>query len=64
MIKKRKIAIFGSTGSIGKNTLEVIKKDIKNFDVIFLSANTNYKLCNLFINSYIQKIRNRVHPLI
>ena len=44
MIKKKKIGIFGSTGSIGKNTLEVIKKDIKNFDVIFLSANTNYKL--------------------
>jgi 1-deoxy-D-xylulose-5-phosphate reductoisomerase len=44
MIKKKKIAILGSTGSIGKNTLEVIKKDIKNFDVTFLSANTNYKL--------------------
>ena len=40
---KRKIAILGSTGSIGKSTLEVIKKDKKNFDVILLSANNNYK---------------------
>ena len=40
---KRKIAILGSTGSIGKSTLEVIKKDIKNFDVILLTANNNYK---------------------
>ena len=40
---KKKIAILGSTGSIGKSTLEVIKKDKKNFDVIFLSANNNYK---------------------
>ena len=40
---KLKIAILGSTGSIGKSTLEVIKKDKKNFDLIFLSANNNYK---------------------
>ena len=40
---KRKIAILGSRGSIGKSTLEVIKKDKKNFDVILLSANNNYK---------------------
>ena len=40
---KIKIAILGSTGSIGKSTLEVINKDKKNFDVILLSANNNYK---------------------
>ena len=40
---KMKIAILGSTGSIGRSTLEVIKKDKKNFDVILLSANNNYK---------------------
>ena len=34
---------LGSTGSIGKSTLDVIKKDKKNFDVILLSANNNYK---------------------
>ena len=43
---KKKIAILGSTGSIGKSTLEVIKKDKKNFDVFLLTANNNYK--NLF----------------
>ena len=40
---KKKIAILGSTGSIGRSTLEVVKRDIKNFDVILLSANNNYK---------------------
>ena len=40
---KKKIVILGSTGSIGKSTLEVIKKDKKNFDVILLSAKNNYK---------------------
>ena len=40
---KKKIAILGSTGSIGKSTLEVIKKDKKNFDVVLLSANNNFK---------------------
>ena len=40
---KKKIAILGSTGSIGKSTLEVIKKDKKNFEVILLTANNNYR---------------------
>ena len=40
---KKKIAILGSTGSIGKSTLDVIKKDKKNFDVVLLTANNNYK---------------------
>ena len=40
---KMKIAILGSTGSIGKSTLDVIRKDKKNFEVVFLSANNNYK---------------------
>jgi len=40
---KMKIAILGSTGSIGKSTLDIIRKDKKNFEVIFLSANNNYK---------------------
>jgi len=40
---KIKIAILGSTGSIGRSTLEIIEKDKKNFDIILLSANNNYK---------------------
>ena len=40
---KKKIAILGSTGSIGQSTLEVIKKDKNNFEIVFLSANNNYK---------------------
>ncbi len=38
---KKKIAILGSTGSIGENTLRIIKKDKKNFDIILLSTNKN-----------------------
>ena len=40
---KKKIAILGSTGSIGKTLIEIIKKDKKNFDIILLSADKNYK---------------------
>ena len=40
---RKKIAILGSTGSIGESTLEVIKKDKKNFDVILLTAKNNYR---------------------
>ena len=40
----KKICILGSTGSIGVSTLEIISKDKKNFDVILLSGNSNFKL--------------------
>ena len=41
---KKKICILGSTGSIGKSTLEIISKNRNDFDVILLSGNSNYKL--------------------
>ena len=40
---KKKIAILGSTGSIGKSTLEVIKKNEKDFEIVLLTANNNYR---------------------
>ena len=40
---KKKIVILGSTSSIGKSLLNIIKKEKKNFKVEMLSANTNYK---------------------
>ncbi len=40
---KKKIAILGSTSSIGKSLLKIIKKDKKNFNIELLTANTNYK---------------------
>jgi len=42
-MKKKKIVILGSTSSIGKSLLEIIKKDKKNFNIELLTANTNYK---------------------
>ena len=41
---KIKIAILGSTGSIGKILLDVIKKDKKKFNIVLLTANKNYKI--------------------
>ena len=40
---KKKIAILGSTGSIGKSTIDILRKDKKNFDVVLLTTNNNYK---------------------
>ncbi|QIE01962.1 1-deoxy-D-xylulose-5-phosphate reductoisomerase [Buchnera aphidicola] len=48
----KKITILGSTGSIGINTLSIIKKHPNFFKVIALVANTNVKMmlkqCELF----------------
>jgi 1-deoxy-D-xylulose-5-phosphate reductoisomerase len=40
---KKKIAILGSTGSIGKTLFNIVKKDKKNFEVVLLTADKNYK---------------------
>ncbi len=38
---KKKIAILGSTGSIGQTTVKIIKNDKKNFEVVLLTTNKN-----------------------
>ncbi len=39
---RQKIAILGSTGSIGKSLLEIINKDRNKFEVVLLTANKNH----------------------
>ena len=40
---KIKIAILGSTGSIGKSLLKIISKDKKKFEIVLLTAHKDYK---------------------
>ncbi len=55
---KKKIAILGSTGSIGKSLIDIIKKDKKNFDIILLTANKNYK--ELYKQSKLLNVKNLI----
>ena len=55
---KKKIAILGSTGSIGKSLINIIKKDKKKFDVILLTANKNYK--ELYKQSKLLNVKNLI----
>jgi len=55
---KKKIAILGSTGSIGKTLVEIIKKDKKNFDIILLVAEKNYK--EIYKQAKILNVRNLI----
>lgn len=55
---KKNIAILGSTGSIGKSLLKIIKKNKKNFNILLLSANRNYK--ELYKQSKIFNVKNVV----
>ena len=67
----KKIAILGSTGSIGETTLKIIKKDKKNFVVNLLTTNKNvnkiykqakeFKVKNIIISDLIayRKAQNR-----
>jgi 1-deoxy-D-xylulose-5-phosphate reductoisomerase len=74
---KKKIAILGSTGSIGKNLINIVKKDKNNFEIVLLTAEKNYlelskqaklfKVKNLIItnkNSYLKlKEKNFSHKI-
>ena len=54
----KKIIILGSTGSIGRQTLEILRKDKKNFDVVLLSTDKNINL--LLKQIKIFKVKNVV----
>ena len=49
---KKKIAILGSTGSIGKQTIEIIRRDKKNFKILLLTANKNHFLLSKQIKEF------------
>ena len=53
---KKKIAILGSTGSIGKQTIDLIRRDKKNFQVLLLTANKNHILLSKQIKEF--KVKN------
>jgi 1-deoxy-D-xylulose-5-phosphate reductoisomerase len=55
---KKKIAILGSTGSIGKNLLDIIKKNKNFFNIILLTANNDHK--TLFIQAKKYNVKNLI----
>ena len=74
---KKKIIILGSTGSIGLQTINIFKKDKKNFDFLALSTFSNVdkifeqakdlKVKNLIINDInkfnLVKLKNKNNNL-
>ena len=55
---KKKIAILGSTGSIGKTLINIIKKDKKKFDIVLLTAEKNYS--ELLKQARLLKVKNLI----
>ena len=55
---KKKIAIIGSTGSIGKTLINIIEKNKKNFEIKLLTANKDYK--GLFKQAKKFKVKNLI----
>ena len=51
-MNRKKIAILGSTGSIGQTSLKILKLNRKKFNILLLSANSNYKAINNQIKKY------------
>ena len=53
---KKKIAILGSTGSIGKTTIKILKNDHNKIQIVFLSTNKNIKELAKQVNFF--KVKN------
>ena len=53
---KKKITIFGSTGSIGVSTLDIIKDHPDKYEVVGLSINNNYEKLLEQVRSYNPKV--------
>ena len=52
----KKISILGSTGSIGTQTLEVVKENINEFEIVGLTCNSNIELILNQIKEFNPKI--------
>ena len=55
---KKKIIILGSTGSIGKSTINIIKKFPNKFNIVALSTNKNITLISN--QSKLLKVKNLI----
>ena len=52
----KKIAILGSTGSVGKQTIDIVRKNKKNFKICLLTADKNHNLLSKQIKEF--KVKN------
>ncbi len=55
-MKKKKVTIFGSTGSVGQSTLSVLDSHKNLFEIVGLTINSNYKELIKQVNKYKPKV--------
>ena len=48
----KKVAILGSTGSVGKQTIDIIRKNKQKFKILLLTANKNHNLLSKQIKEF------------
>ncbi len=53
---KKKIAILGSTGSIGKTTFNIIKNNRNDFEIVLLTTNKN--ITTILKQAKLLKVKN------
>ncbi|MCL2208615.1 MAG: 1-deoxy-D-xylulose-5-phosphate reductoisomerase [Treponema sp.] len=49
---KKRVAVLGATGSIGKSSLDVISRNTENFEIVLLCAYSNSQALDLLKNKY------------
>ena len=43
-MRRRRVSIFGATGSIGQNTIDLIARDLDHYEVVALTGASNIAL--------------------
>lgn len=60
-IRRKKVVVLGSTGSIGINALKVISRFSDSFEILGLAAKTNWRLLSRQIKAFAPKYA-AIHP--
>ena len=56
---KKKVTIFGSTGSVGVSTLDIITAHKEKFEIVGLTINQNYKKFDNYYDSTFKEWRDK-----
>ncbi len=63
-VRRKKLAILGSTGSIGRNTLDIVARFPERFEVVALAAGENVDLLAEQARKFRPKLISCKHPLL
>ena len=63
-MKQKKLVVLGATGSIGDNTIQVVRGNPERLKIIGIAGKKNFEKAEYIINAYIAKIKQSCYTII